>query len=815
MKHIAVIILLALMLPSIRSYAQYNKEISLKVSIEDFGFEYDNNGELVIFSNSKDIVYDEDSKLPGLPFASINVALPLGSDFMDVKFDAKVEPIKKDVTISPNPIPVSSNDYYREGNAEKRKTVYENGIYPQENLKFTGKMNLGGYTVLSFLYSPFKYDCEAKVLSLYQDSKISVSYSIEDNNSEGKIYDEVWLRALESIVINPEDIDYRVYNANSGVNMTSSTNTIENAPIDYIIITNSSLAPSFDPLVEWKNTKGVRTIVATTEDIDNNYVGSSLAVKIKKYIYDKYQSDNVKFVLLGGDDTVIPAVRCYGNVNNGRYIGNIPTDNFYVCFDGDFEWNGNGNSVIGEVEDDFSIAPQVFISRLPIRNSAHISSYLNKLLVYEKTPNSITNWQNRILMCGNILKCNLSDNPLKSDAEVYGDLIYNNYIAPYYSGTRDLFYDTNTSFAGGASYDLTRSNLQAQLANGYSFVQMNTHGNQTGWSMESGANYTASDASALSSTSPSIITTMACTTNAFDCITDNTVSLQQDPCLSEAFIRNPNSGVLGYYGCSRFGWFSGGMNYLGSSSKYESKFYQTLLSFNIPKSFATVVTVSKLQYAASSYEYGSMRWLNFGLNPVGDSEMPIYTNTPILFSNPSINRSESSILVNTGISGCRICVMSIDDMGQTYYKVVSNAQHAVFDNVGSSVNISVCITKDDYVPYLFNSIPVVYPIGTIMYRGNNDYLSSNAFSETLNIVPTILGCSKSNGSLNISTRLNNNTESAYILLKDISGISEKEFNISPDSPTLSIDLPDQEKAIYIISLYVNNKLCDSKRIVGL
>lgn len=816
MKHYLVIFLLVL-LSSIQSYAQYSKEISLKMSIEDFCFKYDDNNELIIFSHSKDIVYDENSKEPGLPFVMINVVTPLGSHFLDAKIEATINPIKKDVIISPNPIPFTTNDYYKAGNAEEGKTIYENGIYPQENLKCTGKMNLGGHTVLSFLFSPFKYDSEAKVLCLYQDSKISVSYSIENNNFEDKIYDEVWLRALESIVINPEDIDYRVYTTNTEVNIASSINTIENTPIDYIIITSSSLAPSFAPLVKWKNTKGVRTIIATTEYINNNYVGNNLAVKIKKYIYDKHRSDNVKFVLLGGDDTVIPVVRSYGKVitNSGVKIGSIPTDIFYVCFDGNFEWNGNGNSVIGEVEDDFSIAPQVFISRLPIRNRTHISSYLNKLLVYEKTPNSITNWQNRVLMCGKKLFYYFSNNPLKSDAEAYGDSIYYNDIAPYYSGTRDILYDTNSSFAGGASYNLTRSNLQEQLANGYSFIDMNTHGNQTGWSMESGVNYTASDASALSSTSPSIITTMACHTNAFDSIPDNNVDMLQDPCLSEAFIRNPNSGVLSYYGCSRESWGYTSSHNLGSSEQFDSKFYNTLLSpnVNVPTSFATVATISKLRLAASLYTYGSMRWMYFGLNPVGDSEMPIYLNTPILFTDPTINRLESSISVNTGIPGCRICVMSIDDMGQTYYKVVNNTQHAVFDNVGSSVNISVCITKENYVPYLFNSIPEAYSNGTIMYRSNNDCLPSNAFSEIS--VPMILSCSRSNGSLQISTRLNNNTESAYILLKNISGLREKKFKISPDSPTLSINLPDQEKAVYIISLYVNNKLCESKRIVEL
>ena len=816
MKHIAIIILLAVMLPSIRSYAQYNKEISLKVSIEDFGFEYDNNGELVIFSNSKDIVYDEDSKLPGLPFALMNVALPLGSDFMDVKFDAKVEPIKKGVTVSPNPIPVSRVEYTGGEKDNQERATYEIGTYPLENIKFTGKMDVGGYTIFSFKYSPFKYDSEAKVLSLFQDCKVSIAYSVDNKCLRDYEYDDVWLRALESIVINPEDIDNERFTSNPRLNVSSLANTIEDTPIEYIIITKSALAPSFAPLVEWKNTKGVRTIVATTEDIDNAYVGNNLAVKIKKYIHDKYRSDRVKYVLLGGDDTVVPVVRCYGNVNAGNDVDTIPTDIFYGCFDGDFEWNGNGNSIIGEVEDNFSIAPQVFISRLPIRTSTHVSSYLNKLLVYEKNPNSLNNWPNRILMCGNLLHSYLSNSPSKSDAEVYGETIYNNYIAPYYSGTRDIFYDTNTSFAGGAAYDLTKSNLQTQLANGYSFVEMNTHGNQTGWTMESGAYYSVSDANTLTSTTSTIITTQACLTNAFDCISDGNRILMQDPCLSEGFIRNPNSGVVAYYGCSREGWFYGGMPYLGSSAIFESKFYNTLLSFDIPKNYASVVTISKLQMAPDSYSYGSKRWLYFGLNPIGDSEMSIYTNTPQPFANPTFERSGTTLIVNTGVLNCRVCVMSADDMGQTYYKVAKNVQNVVFDNIEADMNITVCITKDNYVPSIYHSTPVVSSDGTIGYCDTNNNFSLSAFSENQNIKSNeILNSKLSGGVLEITTRLNDNIESAYLSVKDISGLNERIINISPDLQNVSLNWANNKRGVFVISLFVNNKLCDSKRVIGL
>ena len=52
--------------------------------------------------------------------------------------------------------------------------------------------------------------------------------------------------------------------------------------------------------------------------------------------------------------------------------------------------------------------------------------------------------------------------------------------------------------------------------------------------------------------------------------------------------------------------------------------------------------------------------------------------------------------MNTGVSDCTICVSSMDDLGQSYYQVVTGHQ-ASFSNIVTDV--SVCITKPGYIPF--------------------------------------------------------------------------------------------------------------------
>ncbi|MCD6277534.1 hypothetical protein J7J69_04765, partial [candidate division WOR-3 bacterium] len=58
----------------------------------------------------------------------------------------------------------------------------------------------------------------------------------------------------------------------------------KNAALDYAIITSPDFAGFFEPLKEWKNQKGIKTEIFTTDSIYSNYSGRDNQEKIRNFI---------------------------------------------------------------------------------------------------------------------------------------------------------------------------------------------------------------------------------------------------------------------------------------------------------------------------------------------------------------------------------------------------------------------------------------------------------------------------------------------------------------------------------------------------
>lgn len=680
MRKFCSLLLIAFCFLQLNVNAESSQTVSVSFDKKDFNLSYDEKGMLCIGSNVHNVDYGTDFTVPGLPLIPINVLIPNGYTYQDVSFSQNKTLYLENVLVAPVPISVPTSTSV---STPIQLTEYDKVSYPQSPVKYVNTNDFDGYNVVCFLVSPFEYDTENK--RLYFTNKFTLSIHLTpcvtrttgSYNVNSKLADVV-----KSIVVNAEDIE----NASTE---TLSAN-VESDNIDYVVITSSALKESFNQLVAWKRAKGVKAQVITLEYINSHYEGNTVPLKIKTCIKDLYTNKGLKYVLLGGDDTVVPVQRCYGIVNNDNNYSDttIPTDLFYACFSGSFDWNADGDGVFGETTDNVNLAPSVFVTRVPVRTSSHVSAFVNKILQYEKTPTA-NGWNNNILMAGTKLWN-------KGDAEAKGQILFSSYISPYWNGGRKRFYDTATDFSGGAAYDLTATNIQNQLSQGYAFVDMITHGNQTIWSTETGASYSSSYGSSLSSGKPSIITTMACLTNAFD---SSTKGGTQDPCLSESLIRNANNGVVAYLGCSRYGWGYTNNTSIGPSLQYEAEFYKALLTSTITdKNFGVIVATAKAAMASKCTSDGAMRWIQYGLNPIGDPEMPIFTNTPQSFTNVSVTRGATGLTVTTNVSGCRICVM--DSNGGDYYNVLTNVQNATFANTPS--NVSICVTKQGYIPKIIN-----------------------------------------------------------------------------------------------------------------
>jgi hypothetical protein len=227
---------------------------------------------------------------------------------------------------------------------------------------------------------------------------------------------------VENILVSAEEISLSVtYNEPQE---SLLTNTDE---FDMVIIAPSCFSSNLEPLVEHKNTIGIRTFLKTTEEIYNGYSGVDKPEQIKYFIKDAKETWNVNYVLLvgglksiifgkprddanqGSQDWYVP-VR-YTNLNEGGTFSDpgFISDLYYMdIYDGGgnfSSWDSNGDGIfaewksIGMKKDIIDFYPDVYVGRLACRNNYEVKTVVEKIIAYESNPID-TSWLNRMVLVG-------------------------------------------------------------------------------------------------------------------------------------------------------------------------------------------------------------------------------------------------------------------------------------------------------------------------------------------------------------------------------------------------------------------------------
>ncbi len=147
-----------------------------------------------------------------------------------------------------------------------------------------------------------------------------------------------------------------------------------------LVITPSSFVDSLGRWLEWKNLRGVSTVVATLEE-----TGTSFS-SIHAFIQNAYNTWDVppEYVVLVGDESWIPPVIVYDSLGCGGYF---PIDNPYAQLDGE------------------DYLADVMLGRISVRNLNELRRVLHKILVYERTPDTTSPWLTQaVLFSGDIFE---------------------------------------------------------------------------------------------------------------------------------------------------------------------------------------------------------------------------------------------------------------------------------------------------------------------------------------------------------------------------------------------------------------------------
>lgn len=400
------------------------------------------------------------------------------------------------------------------------------------------------------------------------------------------------------------------------------------APDGYLLITSSALISSFQSLLDAKT--DFNCVTRTIEEIESTYSEIDTQTKIRRCIRDMYLSDNVRYVLLGGDTEIIPARGVYAKVSGAALKRNIlaeytdtsiPCDLYYADTS-TASWDSNSNGIYGELTDDVNFLPGVYLGRAPVSNSAEADNFVRKALYYPARYNFHQLLIGAVLDASNDGKA-IMTGPNGPPAEVMDKIPSDFTVIEMYESVATL----------------TTSDVINRITSGMDFINHAGHGTISSLAPV----FSNSNVSSLSNTKPFVILSIGCYAGSFD--NKNSAGNNVSDCIGEEFVKN-SGGACAFIGNSRYGWYDE-----DDATKYSGEFmvafYEALFNSGMDR-LGEAFAKSKMDFIAAATDQSDpdnpYRWIEFELNLLGDPAMKLPLEKDIDFNTYRMTTSTPSIV---------------------------------------------------------------------------------------------------------------------------------------------------------------------------
>jgi hypothetical protein len=459
---------------------------------------------------------------------------------------------------------------------EKNTLIYSaNQEFPGTLFTTIGTYFFRGYTILVLTLHPIQYNPLTQKTVFYEGMQITVTTT--SSSSTNPLYrGGIDKEAARGMVDNPDVL---------ATYPQTGASPLEQ--YDLLILTADALKDSFLPLQTAHDARGVSTIIKTLSD-----VGARSTDNIRDYIRTAYTTWGINYVLLGGDDDVVPAQNLYAEVNNGGTTDSFPSDVFYACLDGPY--NFDGDSKWGERHDgtngsDVDLVAEVYVGRACVGDVNEVDNFVNKTITY-MTYNPNEPYLNKLLMAGEQL-----------DDTTWGDDSMDNLIAtaiPPNTYAIDKLYDRDHAWSA--------TELIAEMDAGVHMINHLGHANQD-YVMK----LDSSDVDQLTNAKLFFVYTQGCYSGAFD-IGD---------CIAEHFtVKTKHAAFAGVLN-ARYGWYIP-----GSSNGLSQMYHRSFVSGLLKKNQGTIGKASHYskEFYISMINQNGMRWCYYQTNLFGDPTLVFY-----------------------------------------------------------------------------------------------------------------------------------------------------------------------------------------------
>jgi hypothetical protein len=592
---------------------------------------------------------------PMLPSRQIRIALPAGMQATGVRVvnsTQQVIPGEFNIYPAQPPREIGTSDQELEFVEPDADAYSSSRPYPSKVAEFVHQTDLAGQGMAVVLLYPLQYVPGEKRLILYTSITLVVEggdgyecgdYISPNVSEKGR---RSYLQAVADMVANPEEVQLNAASKAGG------SAVLPDGAFDHVIVTSSAFAFAFQPLVDWHTQKGVKDTVVTVSWIYLNYTGAD-SQKIRNFISDANTSWGTTYFLLGGENETIPLV--YRN-----YRMDTSSDQYYTDFDDDW-------------------THEVYVGRVSVQNVAEISTFINKVLKYEKDPPR-TDYPLDVLLIGMDYDANTHVEELKESIDFA-------YIPAGYNVTK--VYDSHTS--NHRTEVINALNAGQNLVNhcDHSYIEYMGTGD-----FNHGLGINSSHVDALTNDGQlSVLVSTGCHPNHMD----------YDDCIAEHFvIYNPNQAAVAFTGNTRSGVYYEGQPQ-SLSNALDKQWWVGLFFWNKYNLGQTMVE-AKHHFSHSNDTEKHCHWT---FNLLGEPEMPIWTDEPDSFvvTHPFWLKPEPSsfsVHVEDATSGAPVdqAYVCLWKGNEVYLVGYTDAAGDVGFNPSPATDgiMYVTVTKHNYIP---------------------------------------------------------------------------------------------------------------------
>jgi len=555
-------------------------------------------------SRSRSLAPLLDPGAPQLSYYPVRVLIPFGERVEEVKVSLSgMQMLRGNLLLNhipqQQPISLPTADL-----TVKDPQIWEtDALFPEADHLYLGTQFYRGYQIAVINVYPYKYNPVRQELYACDSFRIEIETVRDDALAryQANFYSPaLGVRGLQDFALNTEAAAtyslaplYRDHAPHSRLIDLSN-------PKRMIVITDATRAPWFTDYVQWRGNSGISTGIFLTSDIYASYAGADNAAKVRAFISDAYQtwadtSTPLEYVILGGDDEIVPERGCYGQVGN-TVDQRMPTDIYFSNLDGD--WNANGNNLYGEPLDNVDFLPEVHIGRFTAETYQEFDNIFRKTQYYV---NNSTFSNNISIMFGE----NLNWNPLTWGGDYKDD------VANHIPET----YDLRTMYQRDGTYNDTA--VWHAINNGANVMNHMGHANET-YLMGQGNNTIEQ----LQNSEYGFLYTQGCYPAAFDQRTSG-----DGESIAEHMI-TAQGGLFAFIGNTRYGWYAPGS--INGASQFFDREYFIGLFETLNTRLGEALTYSRLQNLNAAMSYDVMRWCYYEVVLLGDPSIEVKYPDPSL-----------------------------------------------------------------------------------------------------------------------------------------------------------------------------------------